>query len=37
MKKLNQNNTIATTAMLTKTNTMKNKMYLFAKVVMMLG
>lgn len=35
MKRLNQNNTIATTAMLTKTNAMKNKMNLFAKVVML--
>ncbi len=37
MKRLNLNNTIATTAMLTKTNAMKNKMNLFAKVVMMMG
>ena len=37
MKKLNQNNTIATTAMLTKTNTMKNKMNFFAKVVMLVA
>ena len=36
MKKLNQNNAIATTAMLTKTNTMKNKMNFFAKVVILL-
>lgn len=35
MKKLNQNNAIATTAMLTKTNAMKNKMNIFAKVVML--
>ena len=35
MKKLNLNNTIATTAMLTKTNTMKDKMNFFAKVVML--
>ena len=35
MKKLNLNNSIATTAMLTKMNAMKNKMNLFAKVVML--
>ncbi len=35
MKRLNQNNAIATTAMLTKMNAMKNKMNFFAKVVML--
>ncbi|MCQ2344404.1 MAG: hypothetical protein MJ002_05715 [Paludibacteraceae bacterium] len=37
MKRLNLNNAIATTAMLTKTNTMKNKMNFFAKVVMLVA
>ena len=36
MKKLNQNNAIAPTAMLTKLNTMKDKMNFFAKVVILL-
>ena len=34
MKRPNQNNSIAPTAMLTKTNTMKNRLNLSAKVVM---
>ena len=35
MKKPNQNNAIATTAMLTKTNAMKNRLNLSANVLML--
>ena len=35
MKRPNQNNTIGTTAMLTKTNAMKNRLNLSAKVLML--
>ena len=35
MKKPNQNNTIVTTAMLTKANAMKNRLNLSAKVLML--